>query len=275
MPARSGAAACRNAGAKAATGDIIWFLDADVVLHEDLSAKIRERFAGDPKIGALMGSYAPDTPRTNFLSVYKNLFHHFTHQTALEDASTFWTGCGAIRKDLFRKVNGFDEDYKSASIEDIELGYRLNRAGIPISLAKDIQVCHLKRYSFGSLIRSDLFCRAVPWTKIMIRKRIFRNDLNTKTYHIASTALTYLIPVSLAAGIFVRPMLWLPPLLFLVFLFLNRDFLGFLKKAQGFVFAVKSSLILYLGYFYSGLGFLLGAGKAFLEWRQEKKKAAL
>ena len=43
------------------------------------------------------GSY-DDTPTDRgFVSRYKNLLHHYVHQTARREASTFWTGLGAVR----------------------------------------------------------------------------------------------------------------------------------------------------------------------------------
>ena len=65
----------------------------------------------------------------NFVSQYKNLFHHFVHQDASGTATSFWAGCGAIRRDIFLRLGGFNTAYKRPSIEDIELGYRLTRAG--------------------------------------------------------------------------------------------------------------------------------------------------
>ncbi|HLA63663.1 MAG TPA: glycosyltransferase family 2 protein, partial [Rhodothermales bacterium] len=128
-PHAGGPAAARNAGARAARGDVLFFVDADVVVRPDTLARVRRAFAEDAGLAALIGSY-DDTPGDpGFLSQYRNLLHHHTHQTAHGEARTFWGACGAIRQAAFHAVGGFDEAYREPSVEDIELGYRLVRAG--------------------------------------------------------------------------------------------------------------------------------------------------
>jgi hypothetical protein len=38
--------------------------------------------------------------------------HHCVHQSGREKASTFWAGCGAIRREVFMPAGGFDEGYR-------------------------------------------------------------------------------------------------------------------------------------------------------------------
>ena len=127
--ARQGPAAARNLGAEHANGDILWFIDSDVVVADGAQEAVLRAF-DSPEVVAMFGSY-DDTPAAeNFLSQYKNLVHHHYHQQAKQEASTFWSGCGAVRRSAFRAVGGFDaRQYPFPSIEDIELGYRLLAAG--------------------------------------------------------------------------------------------------------------------------------------------------
>jgi hypothetical protein len=62
--------------------------------------------SGEPDLVALFGSYDDAPAATNFLSQYKNLLHHYMHQTAREEASTFWGACGAIRREVSLAVGG-------------------------------------------------------------------------------------------------------------------------------------------------------------------------
>ncbi|MGH2416682.1 MAG: glycosyltransferase family 2 protein, partial [Microcystaceae cyanobacterium] len=190
-PTAGGPAKARNLGSKAAHGDILLFIDADVTISAQTIAQVRQVFCQEPDLAALMGSY-DDAPGTaNFLSQYKNLFHHYTHQRGSEEASTFWGACGAIRRDVFLSVGGFDEGYRLPCVEDIELGYRLKQADYRIRLCKTIQVKHLKRWGMISLLRADFFYRAIPWTTLILRDRSFANDLNLGWSNRMSIILVY------------------------------------------------------------------------------------
>ena len=69
----------------------------------------------------MFGSY-DDTPEApDFISQYRNLLHHYTHQRAKREAKTFWTGCGAVRKEVFSELKGFDEITPSRALDG---GYR-------------------------------------------------------------------------------------------------------------------------------------------------------
>ena len=164
-PVSGGPAKARNRGAGEATGDILLFIDADVAVPPGLIGQVTEIFRREPDLAAVIGSYDDEPGAGDFFSRYKNLFHHFTHQQANSQASTFWGACGAIRREIFLAAGGFDENYRKPCIEDIELGYRLTAAGHRIKLVKSLQVKHLKRWGWLSLLKADFFQRALPWTR--------------------------------------------------------------------------------------------------------------
>ena len=165
---RCGPATARNIGAQAATSPILLFLDADVLVNPETIAKIVAEFAADPDLDSVMGSYDNKPPAPNFVSQYRNLMHCFVHQNSNPAASTFWAGCGAIRRDVFLEFGGFNEMYRTPAIEDIELGYRMSRDGRKLALGADIQVKHLKRWSLRSMMKTDFFLRALPWADLTI-----------------------------------------------------------------------------------------------------------
>src|SRR5438105_2420601 len=196
-----GAPYARNRGAEAANGEILLFLDADVAVAPDTLARVAASFTG-PSAEAVFGSY-DTTPEPGFLSQYKNLSHHFVHQSGREQASTFWTGCGAIRSTTFFAIGGFDEDRRPWTCEDIELGYRLRAAGRAIAFNKDIQVRHLKRWTLRELIRSDVFDRGIPWTLLILQQRAWPDHLNLRRVQQTCAVLVYAL---LLAVVFLAPL---------------------------------------------------------------------
>lgn len=192
---QSGPAAARNAGAQDAAGGFLVFVDSDVCVHRDTLTRMAAAFASERQPAALFGSYDLMPAAPHFFSQYKNLFHHFVHQEGSTEASTFWAGCGAIRRSVFLSMGGFDTRYARPCIEDIELGGRLRRAGHRIALAKDVQAMHLKRWTLLGLLRSDIWDRGVPWTELILRERHAPSDLNLK----AGQPLCALLAASAAA----------------------------------------------------------------------------
>ena len=164
-----GPAAARNEGAQQATGDVLVFVDADVLPHRDAFARIRRSFEADPELVALFGSY-DDTPTApGAVSGFRNLLHHHVHQEGAGAAETFWAGLGAIRREVFAEIGGFDaERYPTPSIEDVELGARLNARQARIVLDANLLGTHLKAWTLPGMIRTDLWARGVPWVELLL-----------------------------------------------------------------------------------------------------------
>ncbi|MGA3117424.1 MAG: glycosyltransferase family A protein [Syntrophobacteraceae bacterium] len=75
FPKSSGPAAARNRGAAEARGDILLFVDSDVVIRRDSVARVVDSFVLNPDIAAVFGSYDDDPAEKDFFSQYKNLVH--------------------------------------------------------------------------------------------------------------------------------------------------------------------------------------------------------
>ena len=263
---RTGPAAARNRGVAEARGDYVLFVDADVCVHPDTLERVVAAFEEDPGADALFGSYDLTPGSPNFLSQYKNLFHHYVHQRSSGVATTFWTGCGAIRRRVFLEAGGFDAGYRRPSIEDIELGVRLVRSGHRIVVRKDVQATHLKRWTFLGLLTSDIRDRGVPWTELILREGRLPNDLNLQTSERLRALLACAI-ATLGVGVIlggrIPRLLWLAAfaLALLGFVVWNRDFYRFFARHRGVVFAARVVPLHVLYYLYSILAFGIGMAR--------------
>lgn len=276
LPVSKGPANARNLGAKVALADILFFIDADVTIHPETVAQVYEAFKDDSALAALIGSYDDSPGAPNFLSQYKNLFHHYTHQRGREEASTFWGACGAIRKEVFLTMGGFDASYRRPCIEDIELGYRLRQAGYKIRLCKHIYVKHLKHWTGFSLLRAEIFYRALPWMALLLRLkqvnpeqyRQVSSGLNLQWSSRLSVVLIYGICVGLILSVIgpgvLLPMVFFPAVLWglvvaaILLLLINLPVYKFFYRKRGAWFAVRVLPWHWLYYFYSGLAFVIG-----------------
>jgi hypothetical protein len=253
---RLGPGGARNQAAEVAKGDVLWFVDADVIVHDDAARRLREGFVED-QIVAVFGSYDSNPPAQNFFSRYKNLVHHYYHHKAKEEAQTFWSGCGAVRRQAFLNCGGFNvERYKYPSIEDIELGHRLIKAGGRIRLLRQVQCTHLKVWRFVNLIHTEIFRRAIPWSRLIINSGDgIPNDLNVGMAEQVRALVAGIFALSLLAalaGALSPPLLAIPVMLMLA---ANREIAMFFKRRGGLVFATGALLFHQVYYLYSATAF--------------------
>jgi len=200
LPVREGPAGARNAGVAAAESELVLFVDADCVIHGDAIERVRDAFRAEPELVALCGSYDAHPPERNFFSLYMNLRHHYTHQRARREPATFWAGCGAVRREAFLRAGGFDaERYPRPEIEDIELAGRLRPLG-RLRLDPELQVTHLKRWTFHSVVETDLFRRALPWARLIRETGKLPDDLNLRRSQRMAAALAPLALLALPLG---------------------------------------------------------------------------
>ncbi len=234
QPLAIGPSRARNIGGGLASGDILVFVDADVAVHPDVFARIRRLFAGDAELTAVFGSYDDDPEPHGLISDFRNLLHHHVHQRGAGPASTFWAGLGAIRREAFLRAGGFDEDrFTEPSVEDIELGMRLSANGARIVLDPGIQGKHLKRWTFSSMVRTDLFRRGAPWVQLLLEQRSRSTSLNLGWRHRASVLASVLLVAAIPAR---QPRLAATGLV--TVLVLNRSFYRLLARQRGWRLAV-------------------------------------
>ena len=229
QPSHLGPAAARNVGSRQANGDVVVFVDADVEVHRDAFARIRSAFQNEPSLAAIFGSYDDDPGAEGIVSDFRNLLHHHVHQESAGAATTFWAGLGAIRRDVFLALGGFDEErFPKPSVEDIELGMRLHAKGGRIVLDPAIQGKHLKHWTLANMAKTDLLRRGVPWLRLVFENHPGSTALNLGWRHRIGTGASLVLLLGLVRR---NPLLVGSTLAFLIAL--DRRFYVLLLRRRG------------------------------------------
>ncbi len=201
------------------------------VVHADARARLIDFFSTQPGIDAVFGAYDERPACRNPTSIYRNLLHHYVHCQAPERPRSFWTGCGAVRREAFERLGGFDE--RQRMMEDVEFGIRLTQSGGVVALYSRLRGKHLKSFSVLAMARSDLLDRAIPWTRLMLFGCGLTAELNLDRRHRLSAALTALLVVSLIAATGAPVLLALTAACAAAFVSVNRDFLFLVQRCAG------------------------------------------
>ena len=138
-----GPAAARNKGADEARGDILVFTDSDCVPDEGwLDAMLRPFAESD--VAAVKGAYR--TEQRSLVARFAQV--EFEERYDLLEKAGFCdmldTYSAAIRAEVFRSCDGFDETFPEPNNEDTELSYRLCAEGLKIAFARNAVVLHLQ-----------------------------------------------------------------------------------------------------------------------------------
>jgi GT2 family glycosyltransferase len=198
----------RNMAAASSSRPYLMFVDADVIIHADaidlLVEEVRRTGAD-----AAFGSY-DDHPRSRRLpALYANLRHHFVHQSGSREATTFWSGIGLMRTDIFRDFGGYDDVlFAHPSIEDVELGMRLINTRKTIRLVPEAQGTHWKDWTLWRVWHTDIVRRALPWSRLIADGQLAEADLNLARKERMLAVLALSVPAALVAGVFFKP-LWI------------------------------------------------------------------
>jgi GT2 family glycosyltransferase len=258
---RIGPAAARNLGARVAEGDVVFFIDSDVMVRPDTIALLAERLA-DPDVDGVVGVQAVDMRHKNLVSQYKNVWMRWTYVRQTGDVPLFYTTAAAIRREAFLRAGGFDQGYGAPDVEDTAFGQKLARLGIRVRVAPELEVEHVKRYSLGGLLRTG-FHRAVSLTRLKLRERaeLARNNTSVPTGYVASLPLAMIGTAALVVGALLgAPVaLAIGSLALATVVVLNRGFLRAIGEAGGWGRAVAAVPVLWVELLVAGAGGAIGA----------------
>jgi mycofactocin system glycosyltransferase len=134
MPQPGGPAACRNRGAREASGELIAFIDSDCVADPNWLRELVSCF-NDPRVGAAGGIVEP-LSRDSLLQKYeavKSPLYQGAKPRKVQPSSpvSYLAGCNLlVRKEIFEKLGGFDEKLRFG--EDVDFIWRLSDQGYKV-----------------------------------------------------------------------------------------------------------------------------------------------
>ena len=148
----SGPALARNAGARAASGDIVLFTDDDCVPADDWLDKMLGVFS-DPAVVGAKGAYTSSQPEIVARFVQAEYEDKFARMKRYDHIDFIDTYSAAFRRDVFLRYNGYDVSFPVACAEDVELSYRMKRDGLAMKFVPDATVSHTHPASFVGYVR--------------------------------------------------------------------------------------------------------------------------
>ena len=253
---RRGCGLARNTGVEHTSGPIIVFVDCDVVISPNALERIASFMAENSDYAAVFGSYDAKPADPGFVSQYRNLLHRFIHQQAKRDAETFWTGLGAVRRSAFDSVGGFRQN--CPPIPDVLLGLDLSDAGFRIRVDPGLVGKHLKPWTLCTMVMTDAFLRAAPWTEIILARGQFTNDLNTSPACRIGVASASIAVASLLTATLFPDFLAVAALAFLTTLVANARVLEKFWNERGPLFTLGVVPLHVVHQLCASLGFAIG-----------------
>jgi GT2 family glycosyltransferase len=236
-----GAAGARNAGAEAAGGEALFFLDADCVMQPDTLSRAARAFREHP--GAVVGgSYTPRSCDGGFFADFQSVYIHYS-ETKRREPDYVATHAMLIQKDQFLRNNGFREDFHPI-LEDVEFSHRLRENGVPLVMDPGILVGHIFRFNLWRSLK-NAFRKSRYWTMYSIENRDLARDSGTASLGLKANALSWLVSILLLLLFAASGKLSLLITLLAVCglnLLINGGFLAALYRAGGAGFATGGLL---------------------------------
>jgi cellulose synthase/poly-beta-1,6-N-acetylglucosamine synthase-like glycosyltransferase len=200
----AGPAAARNAGLQAARGEIVLFTDADCEPSPTWLERMVEPFS-DPTVAGVKGAYR--TRQRERIARLVQLEYEFRYARMARMARIDFVDAyaAAYRRGVLIQAGGFDPAFPVPSAEDVELSFRLARAGHRLVFAPEAWVWHRHPTRLGHYLRRK--ARYGFWRALLYRRypEKIHGDAHTDPALKVQLALLILIGAGLASA-------WVHPL---------------------------------------------------------------
>lgn len=266
-----GASLARNAGVEVAKGDVLVFVDSDVVVADDSLRLLCEALRTHTKALVVQGDYSRRSSGLGFVSDYKNL--DLVYRSSLNPAwsASFAAFFFAIRKKTYWSVGGFLPGINGAVAEDVDMGYRLGKGEKVCFMDRQIVVDHLKEYSLRGMIKGNYYKLAgLVNINVSSRGKYKAGENATLPYY-----LNIFLPMLIVLAAFSALLTPLGPsvvvLLLVGFLFNNRGFLLFLCGERSGLFAARCTAMLFVEYLFVFLSLASLMIGHLLRWKKSSR----
>ena len=183
------AAAARNLGARGFGGDILVFVDADVVVERDALRNLLAPLA-EGCAEAAIGNYTDDVAGLSFGTSYKQLYVACIYRRRVGYVvNDFWTAVGAVSRPVFDALGGFDSRFKGANGEDADLGMRMTRAGHRILAVPDALGQHRHEQTISGIVGNDWRKGVLALRQCQAGQRALSDNLHATRRDVASVLL--------------------------------------------------------------------------------------
>ena len=258
----NGPAFARNTGAQAAEGDILLFLDSDVVIKNDALNCLSNEFFNN-KTDAIQGIYSHKPTYKSLATQYQMSYNcYYIWPKNKKYATTLSTCCFAIRKKIFAELKGFNTNIKRASCEDEEFGYFLIDKGYKIIILRELNVEHRVNYSINHFIKKK-FLTYIEVMKEYLRNKTYIKKIKQTNYFKVLAGIVILGLIILAAVVTIifpnKTILSIFLILNIAFLLLHTGFMRFVGRAKGFTKAFGAMAVCYIDTFLMLTGLLYGS----------------
>lgn len=232
-----GANYARNFGARHAGGEILFFLDADILVRRD-TVLIAVESLEEEWIDAIVGLYTARHRHENFVSQYKNLWVRYSYLKSSAAIDWLFGAISGIKRSAFEKLGGFDVGLNNQQgTEDIELGKRFAQANMNVVLDIDVEVEHLKNYTLGSFIRNE-FTRSMGFAELATQlgqtvSSVGRGFANVYPSFVVSTIISFVLLVIIGATMMGMVPAWSLVVALVIYVGMNIRFLNYLEQVRG------------------------------------------
>lgn len=248
-----GAGYSRNLGAEKASGEILLFIDSDIVIKSDALQLVARTFDQN-EINAVQGIYSHEPNYNSIATQFQQSFYcYYTWNKKIKYVETLTSACFGIRKKVFMNLKGFNSNIKNATSEDEEFGYKLIDGGNKILILRELSVVHLVNYSLAKFVKRCFVINFATMKSFLRNRSFIKKKVTQNNYKsvlagifiigliIITLFLTLLYKSSNALIIFL--------LLNFVFLFLNINFFNFVYSSKGIIKALGVLFTCYLNSF--------------------------